>query len=100
MKTADVGLLKSESNVKLQVDAFNHNQWGMVTGKIISVHKDISFVNNVPMFKVTCSLDQKHLQLKSGFKGELKKTNFLHTRYFIFFFTILWHHDFSWGSSS
>jgi len=83
IKPADVGLLKPESNVKLQVDAFNHNQWGMVTGKIISIHKDISFVNDVPMFKVTCSLDQKYLQLKSGFKGELKKGMTLNARFFI-----------------
>ena len=83
IKPADIGLLNSKTNVKIQVDAFNHNQWGMVNGKVISVHKDISFVNDIPMFKVTCSLDQKYLQLKNGFKGELKKGMTLNARFFI-----------------
>ena len=83
IKPADIGLLKRKTNVKLQVDAFNYNQWGMATGKIISVSKDISFVNNTPMFKVICSLDQKQLRLKNGFQGKLKKGMTFNARFFI-----------------
>ncbi len=35
------------------------------------------------MFKVICSLDQKQLQLKNGFKGKLKKGMTLNARFFI-----------------
>ncbi|MEE9378944.1 MAG: HlyD family efflux transporter periplasmic adaptor subunit [Candidatus Lokiarchaeia archaeon] len=83
IKPADIGLLKLETNVKLQVDAFNYNQWGMITGKIISISNDISFVNNTPMFKVICSLEQSQLRLKNGFQGTLKKGMTLNARFFI-----------------
>lgn len=83
IKPVNIGFLKPKTNVKLQVDAFNYNQWGMATGKIISISKDILFVNNIPMFKVICSLDQKQLQLKNGFQGKLKKGMTFNARFFI-----------------
>jgi len=80
---SDIGLLKTNSKVKFQIDAFNYNQWGMVTGKVIRINKDITIVNNNPMFKVICSLNKKQLQLKNGFIGNLKKGMTLNARFFI-----------------
>ena len=80
---SDIGLLKINNKVKLQVDAFNYNQWGMATGKILMINKDISIVNNTPLFKVICSLDQTHLSLNNGFKGSLKKGMTCNVRFFI-----------------
>jgi len=80
---SDIGLLKIDNEVKFQIDAFNYNQWGMATGKISSINKDISIINNRPMFRVLCSLDQKKLQLKNGFVGKLKKGMTLNARFFI-----------------
>lgn len=83
IKPSDIGLLKKNTNVKFQIDAFNYNQWGMATGKIISINKDISIVNNTPMFRVICSLNQNQLQLKNGFEGTLKKGMTLNARFFV-----------------
>ena len=80
---SDIGLLKINNKVKLQIDAFNYNQWGMATGKILMINKDISIVNNTPLFKVICSLDQTHLSLNNGFKGSLKKGMTCNVRFFI-----------------
>jgi len=80
---SDIGLLKIDSEVKFQIDAFNYNQWGMITGKIMTINKDITIINNTPMFKVICSLNQKQLQLKNGFEGKLKKGMTLNARFFI-----------------
>lgn len=80
---SDIGLLKVNNTVKFQIDAFNYNQWGMATGKIISIQKDISIVNDVPLFKVQCAINQKELQLKNGFSGTLKKGMTLTARFFI-----------------
>jgi HlyD family secretion protein len=80
---SDIGLLKKNNEVKFQINAFNFNQWGMATGKILSISKDITLVNNTPLFRVICSLDQKQLQLKNGFKGKLKKGMTLNARFFI-----------------
>ena len=77
----DIGLLKKENKVNYQVSAFNYNQWGLANGKIQEIGNDIQMINNTPMFKVLCSLDQNFLQLKNGFKGQLKKGMFVNARF-------------------
>ena len=77
----DIGLLKKENKVNFQVSAFNYNQWGLAKGKIEEIGNDVQMVNNTPMFKVLCSLDQNFLQLKNGFKGQLKKGMFVNARF-------------------
>lgn len=77
----DIGLLKKKNKVNFQVSAFNYNQWGLATGKITAIGNDVQMINNTPMFKVLCSLDQNFLQLKNGFKGQLKKGMFVNARF-------------------
>lgn len=77
----DIGLLKKENKVNFQVGAFNYNQWGLANGKITAIGNDIQMVNNQPMFRVECSLNQGFLQLKNGFKGELKKGMLVNARF-------------------
>ena len=74
-------MLKKEKDVNFQVSAFNYNQWGLATGKIEEVSNDVQMINNIPMFKVLCSLDQNFLQLKNGFKGQLKKGMLVNARF-------------------
>ncbi|GAB1856824.1 HlyD family efflux transporter periplasmic adaptor subunit [Flavobacteriaceae bacterium MHTCC 0001] len=69
----DIGLLPLNSKVNFQIDAYNYNQWGLATGKVIEIAKDIEVKNNTPVFKVLCQLNEQHLSLKNGFKGQLKK---------------------------
>lgn len=69
----DIGLLRTEMSGSFRIDAFNANQWGMISGKIKDVSSDVYVINNQPMFKVNCKLDQKSLTLESGFVGHLKK---------------------------
>jgi HlyD family secretion protein len=77
----DIGLLKKQNKVNFQVSAFNYNQWGLANGKIQEIGNDIQMINNTPMFKVLCSLDQNFLQLKNGFKGQLKKGMTVNARF-------------------
>jgi HlyD family secretion protein len=79
----DIGLLKKENKVNFQVSAFNYNQWGLANGKIEEIGNDVQMINNTPMFKVLCSLDQNFLELKNGFKGELKKGMSVNARFVI-----------------
>lgn len=69
----DIGLINPKNSVKFQMDAFNYNQWGLATGEIIEIGKDIELINNTPTFKIRCNVDQKYLTLKNNFKGNLKK---------------------------
>jgi len=69
----DIGLIKQGMNAKFQVDAFNYNQWGFVTGNVIEISKDIIVQDKRPVFEVKCSLDRSQLKLKNGYIGKLKK---------------------------
>lgn len=69
----DIGLLKLNNPVNFQIDAYNYNQWGLATGKVIEIGKDIEFIENTSAFKVQCHINETVLSLKNGFKGTLKK---------------------------
>lgn len=73
IKPSDIGLINKGQSVRFDIDAFNYNQWGFVTGKVVDISDDILMADNQPFFKVKCSLDTDFLQLKNGYKGYLKK---------------------------
>ncbi|WP_268122023.1 HlyD family secretion protein [Roseivirga pacifica] len=75
-----IGLLRKENTIKFQVDAFNYRNWGTATGKVIEISKDIEVINNQPTFIVLASIEQKHLTLKNGTIGNLKRGLTLNAR--------------------
>lgn len=79
----DIGLLKVNQEVKFQMDAFNYNQWGLLEGKIIDIDKNTTLQENQAFFKVRCSISNKELSLKSGYKTSVTKGMTLTTRYII-----------------
>ena len=70
---AEIGLIGEQDPANFQIDAYNYNQWGLASGRVIEIGKDVEFLEDKSIFKVRCSLDQKYLLLKNGFKGNLKK---------------------------
>ncbi|MEP7144380.1 MAG: HlyD family efflux transporter periplasmic adaptor subunit [Ferruginibacter sp.] len=83
INTRDVGLLKLNQPTLFQVDAFDYNYFGILTGKILSIDNDYTVIDNKPAFKVHCSLDSKQLNLKNGFSGEIKKGMTLQARFVV-----------------
>ncbi|SDK45380.1 HlyD family secretion protein [Pedobacter sp. ok626] len=73
VRPADIGLIKKGQDVRFQVDAFNYNQWGLATGKVLYISDDIIVIDNQPVFKVRCDFTKGYLELKNGYKGYLKK---------------------------
>ena len=71
--TKDIGLLKNGQSAYYQLEAFNYNYFGVLTGKIISIDNDFTAIDNKPVFKIRCSFDSNQLHLKNGFTGQLKK---------------------------
>ena len=69
----DIGLLKLNNQANFQIDAYNYNQWGLATGEIIEIGKDIEFIENTSVFKIQCHINENALSLKNGFEGKLKK---------------------------
>ncbi|MDJ1505218.1 HlyD family secretion protein [Xanthocytophaga agilis] len=79
----DIGLVKEGMKVNLQIDAFNYNDWGLISGKIIDIGNDFTLINNKPVFKVKCKLDKQTLSLKNGYMAYLKKGMTLHARFVV-----------------
>ncbi|RDC57309.1 HlyD family efflux transporter periplasmic adaptor subunit [Pedobacter chinensis] len=73
IKPSDIGLIKKGQQVRFQVDAFNYNQWGLLTGNVYDISEDVVLVNQTPYFKVKCKLKKDFLQLGNGYKGVVKK---------------------------
>lgn len=70
----DIGLLRPGMKSRMQVDAYDYNQWGMAQGTITSISNDITVTEQQQsFFTVKCLLDKNHLSLKQGIKGYLKK---------------------------
>jgi membrane fusion protein, peptide pheromone/bacteriocin exporter len=80
---SDIGYIRPNMPTRFQVNAFNYNQWGMATGTVWQISNDIFMVNEQPVFKVKCKLDQDYLQLKNGYKGYLKKGMTLQARFMV-----------------
>lgn len=80
---SDIGLLKKDHPVKYQIDAFDHIRWGMATGKIVRINEDISNINNLPMFKVLCSINETSLFLNKTIHGTFQKGMTLKALFFI-----------------
>ncbi len=80
----DIGLLKTDVKATFQIDAYNYNEWGMLTGQILSVSNDIYTSNGEqPYFKVRCKLDDNKLKLKNGYEGRLKKGMTFQANFFV-----------------
>jgi len=79
----NIGMIRSGMPVRMQIDAFNYNDWGMATGQVREISDDFVTVDQRPVFKVKCSLDQDHLVLRSGFRGRLKKGMTLRARFVV-----------------
>lgn len=77
----DIGMIKADKEINFQIDAFNYNQWGLATGEIIEIAQDIEVVNNQPVFKIRCKLNEPYLRLKNGVKGNLSKGMTLNARF-------------------
>lgn len=69
----NIGYIHEGMAVRMQVDAFDYNVWGMAAGKVKSISRDIFIQDGQPLFKVLCETNNPVLQLKNGYQGTIKK---------------------------
>jgi len=79
----DIGLIQENQSVKYQIDAFNYNQWGFVTGEVFEIDRNLTLDEQAAYFKVRSTLDKKELELDNGYKASIKKGMTLTSRFFI-----------------
>lgn len=81
----DIGYIKNGQTVKIQVDAFDYNEWGLISGKVVDVFNDVTFVEStkgrLPYFKVICSMDASFLKLKNGYLGHIRQGMTINCRF-------------------
>ena len=80
---SDIGQIKNDQSVKFQIDAFDHTRWGSATGQIVRINQDISNINDLPRFKVLCSINETGLFLNKGIAGNFQKGMTLTALFFI-----------------
>jgi len=80
---SDIGFIAEKAEAKYQIDAYNSNQWGFATGNITEIGSDIVFVNNMPVYKIRSSINEKCLFLRNGSVGKLKKGMTNTSRFFL-----------------
>jgi multidrug resistance efflux pump len=84
VRPADIGFIHENQKVKIQIDAFNYNEWGMLSGYIFNISDDMLIDNgSVAYFRIKCRPDKTFLTLKNGYKAEIKKGMSLNTRIFV-----------------
>jgi len=79
----DIGYINGNNAVKIQVDAFNYNEWGILRAKVKEVSSDFMIINNSPMFRVRCAMDKTCLYLKNGIKGSIRKGMTVRARFIV-----------------
>jgi HlyD family secretion protein len=84
LSPADIAFLEIGQEVKFQVDAYNYNQWGVATGKVVEIANDLSLVSEQEAgFLVTCQLDSLTLKLPSGQTSEIRKGMTFNARFVV-----------------
>lgn len=79
----DIGLIQKKQSVKYQIDAFNYNQWGFVTGEVFEIDKNLTVENQSAFFKVKSTINKKELSLDNGYTASIKKGMTLTSRFII-----------------
>ena len=61
--------------MRIQLDAYNYNQWGVITGSVDEIYNDVIVdeAQSRAYFRVNCTLNSTKLYLKNGYEGDVKK---------------------------
>ncbi len=73
LSPADIGLLKPGMLVRMQIDAFDYNQWGLLEGQLTEISGDVVNKGDDIFFKVWCQPAKNWLELPNGVRGTIKK---------------------------
>ena len=81
----DIGYLEVGMPVKVQVESFNYNEWGMISGEVVGISSDyLTDGQGNAFFKVKCKLGRDYLTFKkTQRKGYLKKGMTVSVRFMI-----------------
>jgi membrane fusion protein, peptide pheromone/bacteriocin exporter len=73
VNSSDIGFIEKGQTVRIQVDAYNYHQWGMLEGRISEISDDIMSDNSSAFFRIKCTPENTFLQLRNGVTSEVSK---------------------------
>jgi multidrug resistance efflux pump len=74
VKPNDIGLINMNQNVRIQVDAFNYNEWGFINATIADISDDMIIEDgSTAYFRIRCKPEKTFLTLKNGIIADIKK---------------------------
>ncbi|MCO5966353.1 HlyD family secretion protein [Sinorhizobium meliloti] len=79
----EIGFVRQGQSVRLQVTAFNYNQWGVIDATVHNVAQDFTLEDGKPVFKIRCALSRSYLTAKNGAIGQLKKGMTVRARFLV-----------------
>ncbi|GMR13031.1 MAG: HlyD family type I secretion periplasmic adaptor subunit [Gemmatimonadota bacterium] len=80
---SDIGFIRLGGPVLLRVDAFNAQEWGVLTGHVESIGGDVIDAGATSVFRVRASIDRSFLELPSGHRGSLRKGMTFEARFLV-----------------
>lgn len=84
LKPDDIGLIYTGQKVRLQVDAFNYNEWGFLNAKIIDISDDMIVEDgSTAYFRLKCWPEKTSLSLRNGTEVQVKKGMSFNSRIFV-----------------
>lgn len=72
INAGDVAMIRENTPVIFHLDAFDHNQWGIATGKILQVGREAEWNDKQAVFYMRCSLNEAYLSLPTRHRAYLR----------------------------
>jgi membrane fusion protein, peptide pheromone/bacteriocin exporter len=69
----DIGMLRIGQQARFQLDAFDYNYFGVMTGHIYAIDQDFVLMDKMPVYKIRCRLDGRRVRSSGGLAGIIKK---------------------------
>jgi hypothetical protein len=77
----DIGLINTNQNVRIMVDALHYNEWGLLDATITEISDDMIVDDGSnAYFRIRCKPEKTFLSLKNGISADLKKGMSLNAR--------------------
>ncbi|MCY1528991.1 type I secretion membrane fusion protein, HlyD family [compost metagenome] len=70
---SQIAYIKVGQKVSFNINSYPHYQWGRLSGVVCEIADEVIFESQHAYFRVKCKLEQKYLQLKNGYRAEIKK---------------------------
>ena len=67
ISSGDMSYIRNGQKVHLHMDAFNAREWGIVTGTVYEISSDFLLLENQPVYRAKCRLDNNDLHLRNGY---------------------------------